>query len=252
MPPTTRNPKYWYKDFFTGVALDFWDGVLPDEHTDEEIQLIESQLRCQPKESLLDIPCGSGRHCLPLARQGYRMTGVDVSSEYLKRAKSRMGSLKIDLVNCDMVDFERRDAFDGAYCLGNSFAYLEPERLQLFLGNVLRSLKRGGRFLVDASMAAECLFQDYKEKDWYETADLIMLIRHSFDTAAGVLETEYTFIKDGKIEKRTSLHLVRTACEMRDWFEQAGFEVVAMLGSPDEEIFHLGSPQLFIVAERPS
>lgn len=246
------STKFWYRDFFTGVALDFWDGILPEEHTDGEVELIQSQLRTCPGQHLLDIACGSGRHCLPLARLGYKLTGIDASSEYLERARSRAGANKIELINCDMVDFEREDAFDGAYCLGNSFAYLEPARLQTCLENIFRSLKRGSRLLVDASMAAECIFQDYKEKDWYETAELIMLIRHSFDTASGTLETEYTFIKDGKIEKRTSFHLVRTACEIKSWFEGAGFEIVGMLGSPDEELFHLGSSQLFIVAEKPS
>jgi predicted TPR repeat methyltransferase len=40
--------------------------------------------------SVLDLGCGTGAHAVQLAREGYRIHGVDLSTGMLERAKSRL------------------------------------------------------------------------------------------------------------------------------------------------------------------
>ena len=40
---------------------------------------------------MLDAPCGFGRHSIPLARAGYRVTGADRSQPLIDEARRRSG-----------------------------------------------------------------------------------------------------------------------------------------------------------------
>ena len=44
------------------------------------------QLKLQGNEKILDLACGYGRHSLELARRGYDVTGIDITSEYIEYA----------------------------------------------------------------------------------------------------------------------------------------------------------------------
>lgn len=243
----------WYRDFFHGMALEFWSAAVPDEHTENEIELLVEQFECAPGDSILDIPCGNGRHAVQLASQGYKITAVDISTEFLTVAKARAQAEKVEVefVHSDMAEFKSKQQFKGACCLGNSFGYLEYDRLQIYLRNVSDALLPGGRFLIDATIAAECLLPSFQDRDWYETGDVKMLLDNSYDANIGAMETHYTFIRDGKVEERTSLHRVYTAAEIRRMLEGAGLNVIHLIGSTAGEIFELGSPQLYVVAEKP-
>jgi len=69
----------WFETFFQGVAVEFWNRVVPSAVTLAEVDFLERTLAASPGSRLLDIPCGNARHSVELARRGYRMTGVDLS-----------------------------------------------------------------------------------------------------------------------------------------------------------------------------
>ena len=48
--------------------------------------------------SLLDVACGTGRHTVPLAQQGARVTAVDFSPGMLGKARQKTGAEKITFV----------------------------------------------------------------------------------------------------------------------------------------------------------
>lgn len=242
----------WYRDFFHGLALEFWSAIVPEEHTLNELEMLIEQFECAPGDRLLDIPCGNGRHAVQLAEDGFKITAVDLSQQFIDVAKgaAKERDVDVEFVCADMAEFVAPESFKGAYCLGNSFGYLEYDRLQQFLRNVCASLKPGGRFLIDATIAAECLLPSFQDHDWYETGNVKMLLENSYDPNIGAMETNYTFISDGKIEERTSLHHVYTAAEIRRMLAGAGLTVSHLLGSTAGEIFELGSPQLYVVAEK--
>ena len=52
--------------------------------------------------------------------------------------------------------------FDGAFCFGNSFGYLDDEANADFLKAVSQTLKPGCRFIVDAPAVAECILPNFQ------------------------------------------------------------------------------------------
>ncbi len=82
-----ESPTDWWNGFFTGLFADFWRAVIPAEHTLAEVDFLEKVLALAPGSRVLDVPCGHGRHSLELARRGYRVTGLDFSTDLLGSAR---------------------------------------------------------------------------------------------------------------------------------------------------------------------
>src|SRR6476619_6340645 len=132
----------WWETFFTGVAVDMGVQAVPAEHTKREADRLEKLLAVAEGGEILDVPCGAGRLALVLAQRGYRMTGVDWSSECLRYARAS-GSDHVAWEQRDMRDLPWPGRFDAAFCFGNSFGYLDDQGNQAFLLAVRQTLKKG-------------------------------------------------------------------------------------------------------------
>ena len=54
-----------------------------------------------------------------------------------------------------MRDLPWPQRFDGVFCFGNSFAYLDDQGNADYLANVARALKPSGRFVLETGIVAE-------------------------------------------------------------------------------------------------
>src|SRR6185369_4855224 len=126
--PRMTVPSNWYETFFHGVTLDLWRQAIPPSQTQAEAQFLIGHLNCEPGAHVLDVPCGNGRLSLELAERGYRVTGVDISEEFIEEARSASntdGTPVPQFLLGDMRRIEGEATFDGAFCFGNSFGFLE-------------------------------------------------------------------------------------------------------------------------------
>src|SRR5205823_7127782 len=157
---------------------------------------------------VLDIPCGNGRHSLEFAKRGYAMSCIDLSDEFIAEARQSANANGVHLDECirmDIRDINFQERFDGAFCFGNSFGYLDREANAKFLKNISRSLKPGAKFVVETGLAAESLLPGLQARRWYRFGDIIALSENRYDTLASELHTDYTFIRGGSIECGTAL-----------------------------------------------
>ena len=104
----------WFENFFTGLVVDFWRAAMPPEATRAEADFFEKILSAPPGSRLLDVPCGDGRLGIELARRGYRLTGVDISAEFLSAARQIAAGegLAMEWRQSDMRDLPWRAEFD--------------------------------------------------------------------------------------------------------------------------------------------
>jgi SAM-dependent methyltransferase len=253
-------PNNWFETFFHGVTLDLWRKAIPHSQTQAEAQFLVDQLNCEPGAHVLDVPCGNGRLSFELATRGLRVTGVDISEEFIDEARAHAAKLSgppatsggsdgVDFILADMRNLDREAIYDGVYCFGNSFAFLGHAETQNFLQAVARALKPGARFIVHTGMAAESVIPDFEEQSCHELGDLSITIKERYNAAESCIDSEYIFHRDGQTESRLAREWIYTVGEMRRMLEHAGFSLLGLYGSLKCEPYKLGSQELFIVSE---
>jgi SAM-dependent methyltransferase len=242
----------WWKDFFHGIALDFWRAVVSDEQTSAEADFIQKQLQLTAGAKLLDVPCGNGRLSIELARRGFQPTGVDIASEFIAEAKTAAikCGVKVDFHERDMRDLPWTGEFDGAFCFGNSFGYLDDQGNADFLKAVWRVLQPGAKFLIDTGSIAECLLPLFKEHRSLEVGGITLVADSIYDQAQGRMFTEYSFVRDGQTDKRPSSQRIYTYRELSGLLREAGLEPIAAYASLTTEPFKLGAQRLLMVSEK--
>lgn len=148
-------PSDWWRSLFGSLYLKTdGDVVENDVNTKKDIDFLIEATGVEPNDRHLDLCCGQGRHCLELARRGYRhVTGLDRSRYLVRLARKRARSegLKISFHEGDARKF--RLPADNYHCvsiLGNSFGYFDTDKDDVsILKSVLRVLKTGGVLALD-------------------------------------------------------------------------------------------------------
>lgn len=247
-------PTNWWENFFHGVALDFWRAAVSDEQTRAEADFIAKQLRLASGPKVLDVPCGNGRLAIELARRGLQLTGVDIATEFIDEAKrnSLTAGVVVDWHDRDMRNLPSTSEFDGAFCFGNSFGYLDDDQNTEFLHAVSRSLKSGARFVLDAPAIAECILPNFQPSSFFELAGIAVSIERRYDHEQGRMFNDFTFTRDGVVDKRPSSQRVYTYRELTELLRAAGLLPVAVYGALAEEEFKLGAQRLLLVSEKSS
>jgi SAM-dependent methyltransferase len=241
----------WWRNFFTGLTVDLWRQAIPEELTRSEADFLEEIFRLPPRSEILDVPCGNGRLSIELAARGYVITGVDISGEFLAEARStaEQSQLKIAFEEREMRDLPWAGRFDGVFCFGSSFGFLDDKGNLDFLRAVARTMKVRRRFVLDASKVSEIVLPRFQKREETQIGDILFLEENRYDPTDGRMITEYTFVRDDKVEKRTGSERIYTYREVCQLLQDAGLAVTATYGSLNQEPFSLGSQRLYIVAE---
>jgi ubiquinone/menaquinone biosynthesis C-methylase UbiE len=245
-------PQDWWKDFFSGLVVDFWRAAMPPEATRAEADFFALHLALAPGARVLDVACGDGRLALELARRGFSVTGVDISEEFLEagRRSAAQQGLVVAWRQSDMRDLPWREELDGAFCGGSSFGFLGDAGDRAFLQAVARTLKPGARFAIDAVKAAEVVAPYFRDRHTMEVQGIRFEAENRYDPAAGWMESRYTLSRGDRSEVRAARHRIYTYREVEAMLEESGFEEIEGLGSLSGEPFAPGVSRLIFVAAR--
>jgi ubiquinone/menaquinone biosynthesis C-methylase UbiE len=201
---------------------------------------------------VLDVPCGFGRHTVPLARAGYRAAGVDRSETLLAEARRRTGHERWPkLTRADYRELPFADeSFDAALNLFTSLGYLGDEADTQVLAEIRRVLRPGARLVIE-TMHRDVMVAHFLEQDWRLLGEgRLLLEQRTFDTEEGVSQSTQTLI-DGTGARESRTFSVRTysATELLAMLARAGFGETKCYGSLDGEPFTVDT-RLVIVARR--
>ncbi|MEZ5856967.1 MAG: methyltransferase domain-containing protein [Hyphomicrobiaceae bacterium] len=152
-------PAEWWRKLFNALYVKT-DGDVVENHenTRREVDFIVSAAAIQPSSQILDLCCGQGRHCLELARRGYRkVNGVDRSRYLIRLARKRAQSEGLN------VTFKEGDArnprlnessFDCVAIMGNSFGYFSNKQDDEKVLTTVGSLRPSGQLVLDITDGA--------------------------------------------------------------------------------------------------
>jgi SAM-dependent methyltransferase len=243
----------WWESFFGGrwgdVQLE-WGGAT----TDEEIDALEDRLGLRPGSHILDVPSGDGRIGRRLAARGYRVTGVDITDRFLDagRRAAEVDRVEVRFVKADMRDLGFESEFDAAVNYWGSFGYFDEDGDRRFADVVARSLRRGGRFLIETH-TLETVLPIFSEGTWQRVGEWFVLREQRYDHELARVDTEWTLIgPNGVRETADSSIRLYTYAELTSLLREVGFVSFDAYDTGSGEPFGLGADRLTLVATKPT
>lgn len=164
-------PAEWWRKLFNALYVKTDGDVVENaENTRREADFIVAAAAIQPHSNILDLCCGQGRHCLELARRGFKhVMGVDRSRYLIRLAKKRAQTEGLS------VAFKEGDArnprltessFDCVAIMGNSFGYFsnkqDDEKVLYTVGKLLRP---SGQLVLDITDGAH-MSENFDRRSW--------------------------------------------------------------------------------------
>ncbi|MCL2832960.1 MAG: class I SAM-dependent methyltransferase [Treponema sp.] len=201
---------------------------------------------------IIDLCCGFGRITLELARRGFEAAGVDITASYLETAREDAAyeGLDIEFIQDDVRHFKRKNTYEAAVNLYNSFGYFEYQTDDLlFLKNALYSLREGGAFIIDV-LGKEIAIRDYTEAEWFERAGFTVLTECMPVDSWASTWNRWILIKGGKRREKVFVQRLYAASELRTMMYQAGFSAVELYGNWDESPYDNDAQTLIAVGRK--
>lgn len=192
---------------------------------------------------VLEVGCGTGAMTVRLRDLGYRVTGLDASSDMLKMAGQKLGT-SVPLVLARMpappdIDLGTHDA---AICCFDTANYIvEDGELAVAFGQIAAALRPGGLFVVDTNthFKLERAFGDHRFGD--DLDEFAYVWRSRYDPATQRCELRMSFfVAEGELYRRTvERHFQRpfSPDEVRAALADSGFSVIGTLSDYKDEPF---------------
>jgi SAM-dependent methyltransferase len=183
-------------------------------------------------KNVLDLACGTGSLSIPLAKLGFNVVGVDLSSEMLTVAeeKARNENITITFFQQDMSDLSGFEGFDYVVCFCDSINYLKNENdvIETF-NTVYNTLNHNGLFMFDVH-SIEKIQEVFLDQTFVSNEEDVSYIWNCFEGEYDYsVEHELTFfVKDSNTnmyERYDEIHEQRTfPIEFyRNLLEKSGF-----------------------------
>jgi len=228
----------WWRLIFNATYLKT-DADVVDDHriTKKEVDLFSEILGLSPKDRILDLCCGQGRHLIELARRGFQdIDGLDRSHYLIQKAKTLA---KKEGLNIKFREGDARklpylsDTLDVVTILANSFGYFETVQDDLrVLKEVFRVLKPWGRLLIDVT-DGEYLRENFQRRSWEWIDKKHFVCRErslSVDGQRLISREVITHVEKGVIADQFYAERLYTRDNLREILKTAGFSDITFHG----------------------
>jgi SAM-dependent methyltransferase len=244
----------WYESFFGEDYLRIYEPVLTAERTKREVDGIVNLLALPEGSNILDLCCGHGRHAIPLAQRGYKVTGQDLSEVFQREAEkeARMRGVHVDWLHSDMRNIPFENEFDAVINIFTAFGYLEDQSEdQRVLEQVWMALKPGGLFLVEILHREGFMRHFSPHLIEHYPEGLIVLEERSFNLLTSRSEVKITMIyPDGRHQAYGHAARVYTLTELVQMLAAAGLQLKAYLGAWDGSELTMDSFRLILLSQK--
>lgn len=119
------------------------------------------------KGEILDLGCGTGEFIHRFLKDGFSVTGVDISEDMLKIAKEKIERKNIkssnyNLIKDNIADYDHTEKVDYIICNFDTVNYLKNKKeFEKFADKAEKNLKKGGYLIFD--IVTEEIFEEIFE-----------------------------------------------------------------------------------------
>lgn len=238
-----------------------YDELMKDAPYSEWVQFVKSRLETFGVKGvdLLDLACGTGELSVRFAKEGFKVSGVDLSSDMLAvaQAKAEAEGLKIPFYEQNMVNLEGQAEFQIITIFCDSLNYLETEEeVRQTFNQVYQHLANDGLFFFDVHSIYK-VTEVFTSETFTHNEDDLAYIWNSFpgDVPHSV-EHELTFFvlddETGQYDRVDELHVQRTypVEQYLAWLDRAGFKVLEVSADFSEDAPNHESERIFFTAKK--
>lgn len=219
--------------------------------------------RWMPKNKdvrILELCCGTGRLTLPIAKDGYDISGVDYTSSMLEQAKLKASEsgLNVEFIEADIRTLDLPEKYDLIFIPFNSIHHLYTNEDLFKAFNVVKNhLKEGGLFLLDC-FNPNIRFIVESEKDFKEIAEYTtskgrkVLIKQAmrYESNSQINRIDWHYFINGEFYSIENLDMrMFFPQELDSYLERTGFTVVHKFGNFEEEAFSDNSEKQIFVCQ---
>ncbi len=223
-----------------------------------DLQFYKRWLPKNKDARILELCCGTGRLTIPIAKEGYSISGVDYTSSMLEQAtvKASEEGLVIEFIEADIRTLDLQKKYDLIFIPFNSIHHLYTNEDLFMVFNVVKKhLKEGGLFLFDCyNPNIQFIVEGEKEEKEiaaYTTSDgREVLIKQTmrYETNTQINRIEWHYFINGAFHSIQNLDMrMFFPQELDSYLEWIGFIIVHKFGGFEEEAFNGDSEkQIFI------
>ena len=245
MTGTAADRKHWtHRLFVEGPELFLPFLELAEERAQSEAGILADlfgRFGVPEGGKVLDVACGTGRLAIPLARRGYRVTGIDLSPLFVDKARERSADegLDVDFIVGDMQgvssSMAKHGPFDAVINMFTSNGYYGRDGdLELF--EQLQDLSSPGAIMVVLTMNRDWMMGNFQPEGVDSAGAIRILQRRRLDLETSTLHNDWEFYEgegdDLRVRLRLQLdHRVYSLHDLKALVEEAGWEYLVGLGS---------------------
>jgi ubiquinone/menaquinone biosynthesis C-methylase UbiE len=246
------NERDRWDELFDEVYLQTYAPLESGEEAEAQAHSAVGMAGVAPGAEILDAPCGYGRHSIPLATAGYRITGLDRSEAMLAEARRRTGAEEWPRwVQGDHRELPFDDAaFDAVLNLFTSLGYRGEEGDRRTLSEFARVLRPRGALVVE-TMHRDRLMAIFQARTWDPLPDGgVVFEERQFDHVAGEIEAVHTLVTAAGQRRDFGYRLrAYTATDLVRLVREAGFAEVECFGGYERQELSQDT-RLVVVARR--
>lgn len=235
---------------FDEIASVYDEDIYPLNEKEFVVPTVEVLVELTPGKDILELAAGTGRIAIPLAKQGFQVSAVDLSPAMLQVLEKKYSQENIKTLVGDMKNIQLNKTFDMVYLVFNGITYLKDlnEQIACF-ENAAHHLKPGGFFLIETfipkldrivldQVTPYALEEEYIGFDKYDLVNQVL--------------TSYQFDLSGeKVNKFQTQHRYVWPSEMELMGKLAGLELVKKWGNWEREELSSEHENCIMVWQKP-
>jgi ubiquinone/menaquinone biosynthesis C-methylase UbiE len=180
-------------------------------------------------KTMLDVCCGTGTMCELMTREGFQLSGFDISPQMIEVARRKAAEKDMDIRYevFDAADANMGETYDAAFSFFDSLNnILDPQRLQMSFDRVFEHLKPGGSFIFDLNTAYAFEQRMFDQSNLRPNAKLRYKWVGEWDPETRIITVDMQFWRRGEEFREVHTQRAYSEDEVRAMLAKSGFEEV--------------------------
>lgn len=220
--------------------------------TDQEVRFVTSTLNLQAGEPILDLYCGYGRHAIELAKQGFNVTGIDATQDFLDIAaqKAQEAGVNVTFKQQDMRELNYAQEFAAVINMFAAFGYFTDDENANIIKLIANALKPQGLFLIDL-LNRDWMVSNNLNRYWrHPSGEYVLSYKVQLEKGIATMKRQLINQITGTKIQYDFILRAYSLPEMANILSHSGLSILETYGGFDGRPYSSETPRMIILAKK--